>query len=90
MSSSRSGAKTKIAEFRKWLHDQHPSLRIPIGIALILGGALGFLPILGFWMIPLGLAVLAIDFPPARRLARRLTVWGGRLWQKASGNTKGP
>ena len=40
--------------------------RIPIGIALIGGGVVGFLPILGFWMIPLGLAVMAQDVPPLR------------------------
>jgi len=34
---------------------------------LMLLGALGFLPILGFWMIPLGLALLATDIPPFRR-----------------------
>jgi hypothetical protein len=37
--------------------------RIPIAIALILAGCLGFLPILGFWMVPLGLALIAIDVP---------------------------
>ncbi|MDX2225186.1 MAG: PGPGW domain-containing protein [Rhodospirillaceae bacterium] len=71
--------------FRQWLHDNLPRsrwLRIPIGIALVLGGVLGFLPVLGFWMVPLGLAVLAIDFPPARRLARRLTVYFGRLFKE--------
>jgi hypothetical protein len=26
-------------------------------------GFLGFLPILGFWMVPLGLALIAIDVP---------------------------
>ena len=49
--------------------------RILIGIALIFGGFLGFLPILGFWMIPLGLLVLSVDLPVVRRLRRRLTVW---------------
>jgi len=48
--------------------------RIALGIGLILGGLFGFLPILGFWMIPLGLAVLAIDIPPLRRYRRRLLV----------------
>ena len=43
-------------------------LRIGLGIALILGGILGFLPILGFWMLPLGVIVLAADIPLARRL----------------------
>ena len=30
-------------------------VRLPLGIVLILGGIVGFLPILGFWMVPLGL-----------------------------------
>ena len=49
-------------------------LRTLLGAGLVIGGLLGFLPILGYWMIPLGLAVLAIDFPLARRLHRKLTV----------------
>ena len=53
-------------------------LRIAIGCLLILGGCLGFLPILGFWMVPLGLVVLSIDLPAARRLQRRVEVWWGR------------
>jgi hypothetical protein len=40
--------------------------RIPVGIALMAGGVAGFLPILGFWMLPLGLAVLAHDVPVIR------------------------
>ena len=42
-------------------------IRILVGALLVIGGILGALPILGFWMIPLGLAVLAVDFPWARR-----------------------
>jgi len=53
-------------------------LRIAIGCLLILGGCLGFLPVLGFWMVPLGLVVLSIDLPVARRLRRRIEVWWGR------------
>jgi hypothetical protein len=30
---------------------------------LVAGGIVGFLPILGFWMVPLGLALVAIDLP---------------------------
>ena len=36
-----------------------PVLRGVLGILLMGLGVLGFLPILGFWMIPLGLALLA-------------------------------
>jgi len=53
--------------------------RIAIGSLLILGGILGFLPVLGFWMIPLGLLVLSQDLPMVRRWRRRLAVkWGRR------------
>jgi len=38
-------------------------------------GLLGVLPVLGFWMVPIGLIILAIDFPFARRINRRMTVW---------------
>lgn len=47
--------------------------RIPVGMALILGGLVGFLPLVGFWMLPLGLAILAIDIPIAGRALHRLT-----------------
>ncbi len=46
-------------------------VRIVIGLMLIASGFLGFLPVLGFWMIPLGLIVLSIDIPWVRRLRRR-------------------
>lgn len=53
-------------------------MRIGAGIALVAGGLLGFLPVLGFWMVPLGLAVLSVDIPWVRRQRRRLAVWWGR------------
>ena len=53
-------------------------LRRSIGILLMIGGALGFLPILGYWMFPLGLALLAVDLPWARRWYRLLYVAWGR------------
>ena len=49
--------------------------RIGIGSALIAGGVLGFLPILGFWMVPLGLVVLSQDLAVVRRKRRQLAVW---------------
>ena len=53
--------------------------RNALGVGLILLGTLGFLPVLGFWMIPLGLFVLANDFPSVRRFNRRAGVW---IWRK--------
>ena len=53
--------------------------RMTIGVLLVIGGILGFLPILGFWMIPLGLLVLSHDLPAVRRWRRKITLkWNGR------------
>src|SRR5690349_14945816 len=52
--------------------------RLLIGGLLIFGGCLGFLPILGFWMIPLGVLVLSHDLHVARRMRRRFSVWWHR------------
>ncbi len=63
---------------------RNPLLRVLLGTGMVVGGLLGFLPILGYWMVPVGLAILAIDFPPVRRLHRRMTVrfgnWLHRRW----------
>ena len=53
-------------------------LRKAIGVLLVTGGLLGFLPVLGFWMVPLGLALLAVDYPVVRRVWRRIGVGWGR------------
>ncbi|HEY4191262.1 MAG TPA: hypothetical protein VGM46_01330 [Mesorhizobium sp.] len=52
--------------------------RIAIGLALTILGLFGFLPILGFWMVPLGLLVLSYEFASVRRLRRRFVIWWGR------------
>lgn len=52
--------------------------RIATGSLLIGGGVLGFLPVLGFWMVPLGLLVLSHDLPAVRRKRRRMAIW----WRK--------
>ena len=41
-------------------------VRTLIGLLLCVGGVFGFLPVLGFWMFPLGLAFIALDVPPLR------------------------
>lgn len=55
------------AGFLRWVRRPHMHLiRIPLSLILVLGGVFSFLPVLGLWMLPLGLAVLAIDIPPLR------------------------
>ena len=50
-------------------------------LLFILGGIFAFLPILGIWMLPVGLVVLSDDLHILRRLRRRLIVRIGR-WVK--------
>ena len=50
-------------------------VRVTIGMLLLLAGLLGALPILGFWMIPLGLLVLSLDFRWARRGYLSIVLW---------------
>lgn len=45
-----------------------PGLRLLLGLLLIVGGVLGFLPVLGFWMIPLGIGVAWLDIRAIWRL----------------------
>jgi len=49
-----------------------PGMRFVVGVLLILGGVFGFLPVVGFWMLPLGVAVAAMDIKPLwRRVCRK-------------------
>jgi len=63
---------------RHWHLPESKPIRIAIGVLLVAGGLVGFLPVVGFWMIPLGLLVLSIDLPIVRRWRRQLTVWWHR------------
>jgi len=49
--------------------------RLPAGAFLILGGLMWFLPILGLWMLPLGLMLLSEDIAPLRRATDRMLDW---------------
>ena len=85
MAEGRLGrTERKISIFGKEITmPQSRPVRISIGVALIFFGILGFLPILGFWMIPLGLLVLSYEFAVVRRYRRRLVVW----WERRRNRT---
>lgn len=66
-------------------------IRIPLGIILVIGGILSFLPILGLWMLPLGLLMLAIDLPVLQRPMSGLVLRGERQfksWQRSRRDKK--
>ena len=51
-------------------------VRIMVGLLLCAGGVFGFLPVLGFWMLPLGVLVFGLCIPFTDRLIGN---WVGRL-----------
>ena len=66
--SGKSRLKREIARtsyrILKWGNDHVPTgLRSLCGLGLMVGGIFGFLPILGFWMFPLGVALVLLDIP---------------------------
>lgn len=58
----------KIRKVIFWIRRNVPfGVRSLIGVLLIVGGIFGFLPILGFWMLPLGIVAILIDWRDLRR-----------------------
>jgi hypothetical protein len=53
--------------------DRHlpTGVRSVLGLLAMAGGVIGFLPVLGFWMFPLGVVLIALDIPPFRRRVLR-------------------
>lgn len=67
--------------FLSWIRQPSSRLvRIPLGIILILGGVFSFLPILGVWMLPLGLFLIALDLPFLQGPLNRMSFWVQRKW----------
>ena len=69
------------ARFVGWL--RKPSsryVRIPMAILLIIGGIFSILPVLGLWMLPLGLLLFAQDVPILQKPLVRLLGWIERKW----------
>ena len=77
------------AKFVRWLRRPSSRLvRIPLAVLLVVGGVFSFLPILGLWMLPLGLLLIAQDVPFLQKPLARMLGWIERKWierQRAKG-----
>ncbi len=70
----------------EWGRDHVPvGVRSIIGVAFMIGGVFGFLPVLGFWMLPLGVAFVALDIPFLRH---KIEDWMVTLEHKAQGRAE--
>ena len=71
----------KPAKFMRWLRQPSSRLaRIPLAGLLVLGGAFSFLPVLGLWMLPVGLALIAQDVPLLQKPTASSLGWLERKW----------
>jgi hypothetical protein len=72
----------QISGFLNWLRKpQNRFVRIPLAILLMAGGVFSFLPVLGIWMLPLGLLLLALDVALLRTPIAAALTRGTRKFQ---------
>jgi hypothetical protein len=79
-----------ISKFFRWLRE--PSLlpvRFTVAILLIVGGVFSFLPILGIWMLPLGLLLMAQDVPALQKPTVTVLMWTEARWKVLKANWQG-
>lgn len=75
----------KLADAMVWLCvPWHRPVRIAVASGFILGSLFWFLPVLGLEMLPIGLALLAIDIPFLRAPVGRLLLWIDAKWGVAA------
>lgn len=71
----------RAARVVRWLREPSSRwVRIPFAVLLMLGGVFSFLPVLGLWMLPLGIALIALDVPFLKRPVAGLMIRGQRRW----------
>src|ERR1700730_7605499 len=79
----------RAAKFIGWPRKPSSRLaRFPVAILLIAGGIFSILPVLGLWMLPLGLLLFVQDVPILQRPMARMLGWVERKWierQRAKG-----
>jgi hypothetical protein len=72
-----------VARCIRWL--RQPSsfwIRLLVALLLIVGGFFSFLPVLGLWMLPLGLLLIAQDVPILQKPLTRAFRWMEAKWQR--------
>jgi hypothetical protein len=78
-------------ELSLWIRERRRNLpetrigRTLLGVAFVIGGLFSFLPVLGIWMLPLGLFILSVDWAFIRRRRRQAEVRFSRWWQARQG-----
>lgn len=73
----------RISRFIQWLRKPSSfAARLTVALLLILGGVFSFLPVLGIWMLPLGLLFIAQDVPFLQKPLIRSLTWMETKWER--------
>jgi hypothetical protein len=74
---------TKVSHFIRWLRQPSSfTARLAVAILFILGGIFSFLPVLGIWMLPLGLLLIAQDVHFLQKPLITILAWTETLWKR--------
>ena len=73
----------RVSQFIRWLRKPSSfAVRLVVVLLLILGGIFSFLPVLGLWMLPLGLLFIAQDVPLLQKPLVGALAWGEAKWER--------
>ena len=73
---------TRVSQFIRWLRKPSSfAVRLVVALLLIVGGFFSFLPILGLWMLPLGLLFIAQDVPWLQKPLVKALTWVEGRWE---------
>jgi hypothetical protein len=71
----------RASQFIRWLRKPSSFAVRLVALLLILGGFFSFLPILGIWMLPLGLLLIAQDVPLLQKPLIGALRWVETKWE---------
>ena len=73
----------RVSQFIRWLREPSSfAVRLVVALLLILGGFFSFLPVLGLWMLPLGLLFIAQDMPILQKPLVSALAWVEAKWER--------
>src|ERR1700744_2073030 len=73
---------TRVSQFIRWLRKPSSfAVRLVVALLLVLGGFFSFLPVLGLWMLPLGLLFIAQDVPILQKPLVSALAWVEAKWE---------
>ena len=71
-----------VSQFIRWLRKPSSfAVRLVVALLLVLGGFFSFLPVLGLWMLPLGLLFIAQDVPLLQKPLVKALTWVEARWE---------